>query len=123
MREIDVPWRVEKIGLQFREGLRETANRLGVSITIAGHPALSTLKFDYPESDALMTLFTVRMLARGFLAAGGFYPTLAHRDNHVARFLKAVEEVFSELVEAIEKGDAAERIGGPAKQPPFARLT
>jgi glutamate-1-semialdehyde 2,1-aminomutase len=123
MREIDVPWRVEKIGLQFREGLRETANRLGVSITIAGHPALSTLKFDYPESDALMTLFTVRMLARGFLAAGGFYPTLAHRDNHVARFLKAVEKVFSELVEAIEKGDAAERIGGPAKQPPFARLT
>jgi hypothetical protein len=41
----------------------------------------------------------------------------------VARFLKAVEEVFSELVEALEKGDAAERIGGPAKQPPFARLT
>ena len=72
---------------------------------------------------ALVTLLTVRMLSRGFLAGGGFYPTLAHEPRHVDAYLAAAEPVFAELAEAIAKGDVADRIGGPVKSAGFARLT
>jgi glutamate-1-semialdehyde 2,1-aminomutase len=63
------------------------------------------------------------MLSRGFLAGGGFYATLAHEPHHVDAYLCAAEAVFAELADAIKKGDAEQRIGGPVKHSGFARLT
>ena len=64
----------------------------------------------------------VRMLARGILAGGGFYPSLAHGDEHVDRYLAAAKEIFPELAEAIDRDDVEQRIGGPVRHSGFARL-
>ena len=71
-----------------------------------------------------MTLLTVRMLARGFLAGGYFNAMLAHEPRHVDAYLAALDEVCRELRDAIGEEPAAirRRIGGPVKHTGFARL-
>ncbi len=123
MKEIDVPDHVERIGEFFREALADIAEASGVPLKLTGHPALTYLKFDHPKGEALMTLYTARLLKQGILAGSGFYPTWAHRNEHIEKFLSVVEGVFVELAESLERGDVEERIGGPVKRAPFARLT
>jgi len=122
MQRIDVPGHLAMIGTRFREGLRQIAAREGVPLKLSGYPAMTYLAFEHPQSLALQTLLTVRMLRQGFLAGGGFYPSLAHTPEHVDRFLAAAQPVFAELAEAVREGDVAARIGGPVRHSAFARL-
>jgi glutamate-1-semialdehyde 2,1-aminomutase len=123
MRRVDVPGHVRRIGERFREGCAAAAAECRLPLKLAGYPALTTLGFDHPESAALLTLLTVRMLRRGFLVGGGFYPTLAHEERHVDAFLAAAGPVFEELALSLERGDTRGRIGGAVRQSGFARLT
>jgi glutamate-1-semialdehyde 2,1-aminomutase len=122
-RECDVAAHVRQIGEQFRAACRRLGEQHGLPLMLGGYPALTTLGFAHPDNAALVTLFTVRMLAQGFLAGGGFYPTLAHQPEHLEAFAAAANPVFAELAEAVRNGDAASRIGGPIKHTGFARLT
>ena len=122
MQRIDVPGHVAMIGTRFREGLQQIAAREAVPLTLSGYPAMTYLGFDHPEALALQTLLTVRMLRHGFLAGGGFYPSLAHTAQHVDRFLAAAEVVFAELGQALRDGHLLDRIGGPVRHSGFARL-
>lgn len=122
LRATDVPGHIRQIGLRFREGLAQIGQAHGLAVKISGHPALTFIAFDHPDTLALQTLFTVRMLERGILASGGFYPSLAHQEQHVDAYLEAAEAVFPELAAAARAGDAAQRIGGPVKHSGFARL-
>jgi glutamate-1-semialdehyde 2,1-aminomutase len=122
MQRVDVPGHVAMIGTRFREGLLQIAAREAVPLKLSGYPAMTYLGFDHPESLALQTLLTVRMLRRGFLTGGGFYPSLAHTPEHVDRYLEAAQEVFAELGQALRQGDVVARIGGPVRHSGFARL-
>ncbi len=123
MQRSDVPAHVRRIGDRFRAGCTALAAQHNLPLKFGGYPALTSLSFDHPENAALITLLTVRMLRRSFLAGGGFYPTLAHEDRHVDAYLAAAESVFAELAESLRRGDTCERIGGQVKQSGFARLT
>jgi glutamate-1-semialdehyde 2,1-aminomutase len=122
MARHDVPGHVAGIGTLFREGLRSRAHAHAVPLTLGGHPALTFLSFAHPEAAAVQTLFTVRLLARGFLAGGGFYPSLMHEPRHVEAYLAAADEALAEIAIAIGRGDVRERIRGPIKHSGFARL-
>ena len=102
--------------------MERLAARHGVPLRLAGHPAVPALVFEHPESLALQTLLTVRMLAEGILAAGVFSVTLAHTEQHVDTYLEAVDGIFPALAEASEKGDIEGRIGGPVRSAGFGRL-
>ena len=123
MQSREVPGHLEAIGTRFQNGLQELAIRAGVPLQLDGHPALTRIQFDHSQGAALGTLLTVRMLDRGILAGGAFYPSLAHTKEHVDRYLAAAAEVFAELVEAIQEGDIEERIGGAVRHSGFMRLT
>ncbi|NLF09666.1 MAG: aminotransferase class III-fold pyridoxal phosphate-dependent enzyme [Pirellulaceae bacterium] len=122
MRRVDLPKHLEAVGEQLRAGLQRIADRQSVPLKISGYPALTHFSFDHPQALALQTLWTVRMLDRGFLSSAGFYPSLAHSTAHVEQYLSAAEEVFAELGQAVRLGDAADRIGGPIRHAGFARL-
>jgi glutamate-1-semialdehyde 2,1-aminomutase len=122
MSRHDVPGHVAAIGTQFRDGLSSLARSRAVPLTLTGHPALTFLSFTQPDAAAVQTLFTVRMLSRGFLAAGGFYPSLMHEPRHVCAFLAAADDVLAEIATAIARGDVRDRIGGPVKHSTFTRL-
>lgn len=123
MRGIDLPAHLAKIGDLVRTGWRTLGERHGLPVKPGGRPEMALLVFDHPEAAALLTMMTSRMLRRGFLAAGGFNPMLAHEEHHVTSYLAALDEVFAEMVAAIEENDIAGRIGGPVKHTGFARLT
>ena len=122
MQRIDVPAHVAAIGTQWREGIAAIARRHGVPIEMGGHPAISKFTLKHPDALALETLLTVRMLQRGFLAGSGLYASLAHQAEHVEAYLAAAAKIFPEIAEAIEKGDAKSRIGGPVHHTGFRRL-
>lgn len=119
----DVPTHLENIGNLVVEGWKELGKKHNLSVLTPGRPELALLAFDHPESAALTTLMTAKMLQRGYLAAGGFNATLAHQPRHVSAYLAALDEVFAELADAIQAGDIESRIGGPVKHTGFARLT
>lgn len=121
--EVDVAGHVRRIGEMFRSRWQDLAEKHGLSVTLGGYPALTTLTFQHENAAALMTLFTVRMLDRGFLAASGFYPTLAHQSQHIDAYMTAAEGVCVVLAECIRKGDIHTRLDSPIKHGGFARLT
>ncbi len=123
LRRIDAPKHLADIGGRYLEGWKKLGEETGVPVKAGGRPELALPGFDHPEANALMTLFTTRMLDHGFLAGGAFSPTMAHEPLHVDRCLAAARIVFGEIREAIDKGDALERIGHRPKHTMFARLT
>ena len=122
MKRVDVPSHIDRIGRLARDGLSELGATHGVPFGVTGHPAMMSFDFDHPEAAAIQTLWTVRMLDRGFLVSGGFYPMLTHEQEHVERFLEACDPVFAELGDAIQQEDLEARIGGPVKHTGFQRL-
>ena len=52
----------------------------------------------------MRTLYTRMMLDEGFLATTGFSPTLAHNEEHLARFEAALKRVFPKLAEIAASG-------------------
>lgn len=124
MAQVDVPRHVGEIGTLVRGGWAAAGARHGVPVKVGGIPALCILGFEAgDQSRAVMTLFTQEMLARGFLAAGAFYPTLAHDRTVVAAYLQAVDEVFALLRDHQERGTVIAALRGPVAQSGFARLT
>ncbi|MBL8814967.1 MAG: aminotransferase class III-fold pyridoxal phosphate-dependent enzyme [Planctomyces sp.] len=122
-RTQDVAGHVRRIGEQFQAMWRQLAVEFEVPVQVGGYPALTTISFQHPQSAALLTLLTVRMLAHGILAGGGFYPTFAHQSEHIARYRSAAEAILPEIGAAIQMNNIESLIGGPVRHTGFARLT
>ena len=123
MLRIDAPGQTAKVGARFRDGWLELGKAFGVPVKTGGHACITTFGFDHPEAPALGTLFTTRMLDRGFMVGSGFYASMAHEERHVDACMAAARDVFPEIVEAVEKGDVIVRLSGPVRHTGFARLT
>ncbi len=126
LRDVNIAAHTRHIGGLMRDGWKNLGHRVGVPVKISGHSALLHLSFDHEQAAALGTLLTARMLERGFLTASGFYPSYAHKEHHITRYLAALEPVFTEIAEAICLGDVQQRlqsIGVPVRHTGFARLT
>ena len=123
MSRLDVPGHPARIGHLLCEGWTELGKEHGVPVTIGGRPEMVLISFDHADANALMTLFSTRMLDHGFLASGGFNPTMAHEPSHVERYLESAGGVFAEIQESMERNDVMQRIGGRPKHTMFARLT
>jgi glutamate-1-semialdehyde 2,1-aminomutase len=123
MAREDVPSHVARIGQAAQDGLQAIATRCAVPLKLGGHPCVTTLGFEHPQAAELLTLYTTYMLEQGFLAGGGFYPTLAHREEHVEAFLAAAENVFARLGEIIASDSVSAALQTPVKHSGFARLS
>ncbi len=122
MMTVDVPAHIGKLGEMVMSGWRSLTETHGIAAKITGHPQLPSMSFEHEKAAALQTLLTVRMMDRGFLAAGACALTLAHEERHVENYLSALDEVLEELAAAIDSDDIESRIGGPVKHTGFARL-
>lgn len=122
MQQIDVPEHLRRIGTLVMNGWRSMAAQHELPVTIGGRPASCSLSFNHSQNAELLTLLTTRMLNHGFLAAGNCSLTLAHQEHHIRGYLRALDDVFAELAEAIASDDIARRLLGPVKHGTFARL-
>ncbi len=126
LQEVNIAAHTKHIGGSMRDGWHALGEKFGVPAKATGHSALLHLNFDTEQAAALGTLFTARMIERGYLCGSGFYPSFAHKEYHVANCLAAAEAVFAEIADAIKLGDVLHRLqtlGVPVRHTGFARLT
>ncbi len=118
------PWKhVDRIGRRVQHIWCDAGERHGLPVHVPdAYPCLAHFRFEHAEANALRTLFTQRMLARGFLAAGAFYPTLSHTNTIVSQYATAVDAVFAEVAQVIAENRIEESLEGPPAHEGFRRL-
>lgn len=118
----NVPSHLVEKGNAITQGWKALAGKHELNIKTTGIPPLTAFSFDYgEESQALRTLFTREMLAKGFLAGNMVYVSFSHTGEHIKKYLQAVDEAFGTVKEGIGKAD--EVLGSPVARSGFARLT
>ncbi len=123
MQDRNVPGHLDKIGQMIADGWQQLINKYQLKITILKPNALVTLNIEYPNALAIKSLFTQEMLKRGFLASLSVYVSLCHTSEHVKAFLKACDEVFGIISEAIKINRVEKMLQGPVCRSGFQRLT
>ena len=114
---------LDRIGTLVQDGWKAIAHDLGLDIEVGGIPPLSHFSFSGQDKQAAHTVFTRLMLQRGFLASKGFYATLAHTEDDVARYLESARAVFAEVQTASAEGALLARLEGGIAHSGFSRLT
>lgn len=114
---------VRKIGSTITASWKKHAERHGIKITAGdGYPCLAHFRFENDKSEELRTLYTQMMLERGFLGTVSIYPTMAHTDEIIQKYDRAIDEVFGEIALAIKQGTVKDQLKGPVAHAGFRRL-
>jgi len=124
MMKKNVQLHLHKIGTQLIKGLKKSSEKHKLRLNITGFAPIFTTVFDYgKESLAVRTLFTQEMLKRGILAFGYVDVSYAWEDKHVTKYLKAIDEVFPIISNAVKNKKVRKMIKGPIAHSGFKRLT
>ena len=111
-----------EIGRKVLDIWAELAKRYDLPIALVDtNPAMPRFKFTV-KNDQYRTLFTLYMLAEGYLAGTAFNPMLTHTDEVLAAYRKAVERTFAKLRRVIDLGCAEELVSGKEARSGFGRL-
>lgn len=122
MRQTDVAGHVAAMGNQVQDSWKIAAEKTGIRIQVTGFPCLAGFAFMQEDPELLRTIYTQKMLDRGFLAGTAFYPTLAHDDHVIEKYRIAIEEVFREIGQGISRGNYRQLLRGPVAKSGFSRL-
>jgi len=122
MKKLNVPKCIAESAIQMRAGWANTAEKYGLKIKISGTAAYNTFSFLYDDAQALKTLFTQKMLERGFLASTEFNPSCAHTKAYIKRYIRALGDVFAEIREALDTNSVRQHLNGPIAHSHFERL-
>lgn len=122
LKENNVPRYLVDIGKKIQKGWEKIAQRNNLTITVSGIAPLSHFSFTYKKPLVLKTLFTQLMLEEGFLATTSFYVSYAHREIHIKRYLKAVDDVFCFISQAIKNGKPQKYLKSSVCHGGFKRL-
>ena len=123
LKGLQVPKHLINAGEEVQEGWKSLAQKHHLGITVSGIYPLSHFSFEYENPMVLKTLFTQLMLEKGFLATTAFYASHAHKQEHIDKYLAAVDEAFDFISEAIEEGCPEKHLKGPVCHGGFKRLT
>ena len=101
------------VGKRVKAGWADNARAAKIAIKISGIDPLARFDFLVPDARVVSTLFTQLMLDRGFLAGNCLCATWAHREENITRYLEAVADSFRVIADAISRGTALAKLGGP----------
>ncbi|MDO8685636.1 MAG: aminotransferase class III-fold pyridoxal phosphate-dependent enzyme [Clostridiales bacterium] len=114
---------VENIGNLVTGCWKKYGDKYNLPIAVGdGYPCLAHFSFKHVEADRLRTIFTRKMLDKGFLAPTSIYPTLAHIPEIVEKYGVAVDEVFATIADIIKTGDISAALDSPTAHNGFKRL-
>ncbi len=123
MQETRVWEHVAEAGSALQERWRALGAKHGLPVAVEdGYPCLAHFAFDHPQANLMKTLYTQRMLHRGFLASTAIYPTLAHSPEIIERYGEAIDAVFGEVAEALAQDAVEKQLEGPPAHTGFRRL-
>lgn len=110
-----------KFGGMVQQGWKSAAKKAGIEISVSGIEPLSHFNFS-TEQPILKAFFIQQMLEKGFLSSNLFYPMYAHSTQDVENYLKAVEEVFSEISKYDPQEILKTKLKGMPSGTGFARM-
>jgi len=125
MERTNVAEYVNAYGRRVMAMWEKTAAETGLPVKVNNSfGCLSGFRFATEAPNAMRTLFTQKMLARGFIAGTGFNPMLAHTEEDLKLYSAAAKEVFAELAPLAQGGEKAIRaeLKHPEAHTTFARL-
>jgi len=123
MQQIDSPSTIVRLGTELQAKWKSLAESAGLSIKVAGFPAISSFGFQHDNPLVLKTFLTQEMLKKGYLATTALYVSCAH-DGHLDGYYTALEEVFHQIGGFIQSGESvANHLQGPVCHSGFKRLT
>jgi glutamate-1-semialdehyde 2,1-aminomutase len=122
-RRCDVAKHLIRMGELVQAGWRRAGECAGLQLEVGGIAPLGHFAFPGEQKQAAKTLFIQLMLERGFLASTAFYATYAHQEEHVESYLAAVQEVFVQIAEALQRNTVMAQLRGPVAHAGFYRLT
>lgn len=111
-----------RIGTNIQAGWKDAAIKANIKIDVSGIAPLSHFSFSYPNALSLKAYFVQLMLDKGFLASNLFYSMYAHTDAHVSSYLKAVEDAFITVKDAIDQNNVDACLRGKPANSGFLRL-
>jgi glutamate-1-semialdehyde aminotransferase len=123
MARYDVPAHLKRAGERINDGWQDIAAEAGLDIRISGIPPLTHIHFEHEEDRSVQTLYTDRMLDRGFLVGSAVYTTFAYTDAIIDHFLKASLDSFVEIKHVLDRNGLEEALPHGAKHAGFQRLT
>ena len=121
-REFNVGEHLMKIGVEVQEGLRKMAKKHSLKIDVHGIPPLTHFTLKVENFNAVKAYFVQLMLGQGFLASNLFYAMYAHTSKHVESYFEAADRAFSEIAQALSKGEVEKRLIGKPASSGFKRL-
>jgi len=113
---------LQTIGKLVQKGWALKAKKNNLPIKVSGIYPLSHFDFDHKQPLVMKTLFTQLMLEEGFLASTVFYASFAHKEEHVEKYLAAVERSYKKIAEIYDKNQPEKYLKGPICHSGFARL-
>ncbi|MEN6357278.1 MAG: aminotransferase class III-fold pyridoxal phosphate-dependent enzyme [Armatimonadota bacterium] len=123
MKSANVVENVARVGSLISDSWNRHAATTGLPVVAGdGYPCLAHFRFEHKQSAELRTLYTQLMLDRSFLAGCSIYPTLAHTDDVIELYDKAVGEVFEEISQALDSNTVREKLRGQPAHSGFQRL-
>jgi glutamate-1-semialdehyde aminotransferase len=123
LKEKNVSEHLADTGREIQSGWERLARKHHLNIVISGIYPLGHFLFKHENPMVLKTLFTQLMLEKGYLATTAFYASYAHKQEHVDKYLAAVDEVFGFISKAIEEGSPEKHLKGRVCHAGFQRLT
>ena len=113
---------ITNIGLDVTSRWHALADKYQLSITTSGLPSLTGFAFNSKQALAYRTYITQEMLAKGYLAATGFYASTAHTPEIINGYFENLDPIFSTIKECEEGRDIMKLLNGPVCHGGFKRL-
>ncbi len=122
-RRENVGSRLMQLGRNVQDGWRHLLTKHGIKSDVNGMLPMSHLDFETPCPQHTKALFVQIMLEQGFLASNLYYAMYAHRDEHVARYLKSADVAFGVIAEGLRNQSLEKMLKGLPSATGFKRLT
>jgi glutamate-1-semialdehyde aminotransferase len=110
-------------GKKMQNQWKSMAETHNLSISVSGMPALSTYSFNSENAMEYKTFIAQEMLKKGFLASTNFYSCTEHKDDSIADYFDALDDVYK-MISDCEKGhkNIHDLLEGPVCHSGFKRL-
>ena len=123
-REHDVVGHMWRQGQKLLDGFQALIVKHGLegSVGVMGAPPRHVFTFADDPDLVVKSLFQQECLLRGLITLWCHNLSWAHQDHHLAQALDIYDQVLAVLRQALEAGDARQRLLGPPVQPVFRRM-
>ena len=121
-QRVDASRHLISIGEKVQNGWKSLAEKHGIGIKVSGIKPMGHFTFEDEHRLSMKAYFIQLMLEQKFLASNLFYAMYSHEGNHVDNYLKALDNSFDELKDALRKDDLDKRLKGLPSVSGFDRL-